>query len=55
LNDLNDGLNNLASALKRSIEQKRLDFGAVPFNVRGLADHAPFYFATLHFNAVASG
>ncbi|MDR3621832.1 MAG: lipase family protein [Paludisphaera borealis] len=55
LSDLNEGFNNLASALKRSIEQKRLDVGAVPFSIGGLADHAPVYYATLLWNALAQG
>ncbi|APW59526.1 lipase family protein [Paludisphaera borealis] len=55
LSDLNQSFSNLATALKRSIEQKRLDVGAVPFSIGGLADHAPVYYATLLWNALAQG
>lgn len=55
LEDLNAGLGRLASAFRRSIERSRLEVGAVPFSIWGLADHAPIYYATLLWNALATG
>ncbi len=52
--DWSEGFKNLASALQRSVEQRRIEVGDVPMSVWGLADHAPIYYATLLWNALVS-
>ncbi|MDG3002475.1 lipase family protein [Paludisphaera mucosa] len=50
-----EGFQALAAAVRVSLEQGRLAVGEAPLLVRGLADHAPVYYATLLWNAVAAG
>ncbi|WP_165070666.1 lipase family protein [Paludisphaera rhizosphaerae] len=50
----NEGFQALAAAVRLSFEQRRLAVGEAPLLVRGLADHAPVYYATLLWNAVAA-
>lgn len=54
LQEWNDGFQALAAAVRLSLEQRRLAVGEAPLLVRGLADHAPVYYATLLWNALAA-
>lgn len=52
LSDLINGTKDLAAALRTMAASLDLDTKLLPFNISGLADHAPIYYATLLWNAL---
>ena len=53
--DWTEGVQALAAAVRLSVEERRLAVGEAPMLLRGLADHAPVYYATQLWNALADG
>jgi hypothetical protein len=52
--ELLHGAKGLVSALAAMAQERRLDIGVIPFNVPGMADHAPVYYATLLWNELVT-
>jgi triacylglycerol lipase len=52
--DLIGGFQALSAAATRTVKNLRFRVGDLPFQIAGLADHAPIYYATLLWNALLS-
>lgn len=52
LNDMAVGAQSLGTAIKSMAQELRVDLGELPMKIRGIADHAPVYYATLLWNSL---